>query len=994
MERDVIKDSADLEVYLFKTPEIYYHKKLVAMPYKKAEALLYYIIIEKHTTREQAATLVWENCEDSTAKKNLRHALYTIKKAFPIDIVISPDRQSLCLNPSLKIYCDYDDFIQNCKIGLYHGEFMSGFFVKNSYSYDEWQLFYRNKVRTFYLHILGEKLKEPEALSVSQAESFFEKYISQDPLEESAYYYMMKIYGENGLYYKGIRIYHQLKTLLYQELRVLPGKEISCLYEEFLEKDEERLREIKNVGHEKEKRQLRNLYRKFSGGNYENCLLTGESGVGKTYLLEQFLRQISEDSRIVFKVVCLENEQRINLQPWNVIMLQMVKAVKSRIIQTDEEYVRAAEDLFPVFLSEEGEDAFATDCTIPNSYIGIRNLFLRYILKISENNPLIIVFDNVQYMDPVSLDLLTLLIRREEKNLMLLMTGPEVWGDRMKEYFIPLVKEKYVEQIKIAPFSKPEVQNIIEYKLGKADLDPDFIDKIYKESRGNAFFLEMLLKEYSEGNLKREGTSSFRKLFQAQIDSLPKLERQVLEVISACQAWADLGTLEYILHRDSIELLEALDSLKEKEYIQEKQIEDQSHFIFNHGDMQKFVYEQLSFSKRNVLHEKLAEYTENQPAYDFAKKERLIYHYSICGNRQKALEYMIKSMAEYAGKYYELYPVFSSSCRKEDFQSFSLIRQCTKIEDELCELYQKDQNNIVYARLYILLQLTKAQYFIPQGYYEKGLDSVRKASITNEMFERDSLTKIRCMRFIIYYQLNIWKLEDTEKYLKESLYEARKEGFEQEYAITCRLYGLYYSMTGEFDKSMDFLRKSLEFFLNIPIKSRIYALNISACYNYMGEVMRKQKKLEEAVDFYQKAIKVCENNHCVCNAIIYTNMGRCRIAQGKEKEGRDAIYMAEEVYRDSFTLIGRSINKGYMSIFEAKAGNTERAAAFLKEAEESARQFGSPYSLGILHIHKAYLKEHFREDFQEILCEGEKAYREKARFYLDKIPGGYSTEAL
>ena len=55
------------------------------------------------------------------------------------------------------------------------------------------------------------------------------------------------------------------------------------------------------------------------------------------------------------------------------------------------------------------------DCTIPYSYIGIRNLFLKYILKISENYPLILVFDNVQYMDPMSLELLTLLIRREEK---------------------------------------------------------------------------------------------------------------------------------------------------------------------------------------------------------------------------------------------------------------------------------------------------------------------------------------------------------------------------------------------------------------------------------------------------------------------------------------------------------------------------------------------------------------------------------------------------
>lgn len=993
MEKDILRDSADLKVYLFKTPEIYFCGELVTMPYKKAEALLYYMIIEKRTTREHAAALVWDNCDDSTAKKNLRHALYTIKKVFHIDVIISPDRQSLCLNPRIKFYSDYDDFMENHNIDLYQGEFLSGFFVKNAYAYDEWLVFSRNKVQNLYLCILEEKLERQEDLTVRQAEELFEKYIAQDALEERVYYHMMKIYGDNGLYHKGIRIYHQLKSLLYKELKVLPGKELVSLYEDFLEKDKEKARDKTDVGHEKERKRLLEAYRRFRGGSPENLLLTGESGVGKTYLLEQFLSQIAKDDCLIFKAVCLENEQRIRFQPWNVLMLQMMKTVKDRKIQA-EDYTKTVEYLFPAFSSEEGENAFMADCTIPYSYIGIRNLFLKYILKISENYPLILVFDNVQYMDPMSLELLTLLIRREEKNLMVLMTGPEVWGGRMNEYFAPLIKEKYVEKINVTPFAKAEVKSIIENKLGKSNLTPGLIDRIYEESRGNAFFLEILLKEYSEGRLKDGGPSCFDKLFQVQMNTLPKLERQILEVISACQAWADFESLEYILHRDSLELLEALDGLKEKNIIQEKQTQGQSRFMFTHGDMQKYVHEQMPFSKRKVLHEKLAEFIEKQPSYDFTRKERLIYHYSISGNRKKVLEYTIRSMAEYAEKYYELYPIYSSSCRREEFQSCSLIEQCKEIEDELCGLYQQKQEDPFYARLYILLQLTKAQYYIPQGYYEEGLVCVRKASATNEMVGRDPLTRIRCLRFVIYYQLNVWKLEDTEKYLQESLEQAQKEGLDQEYAITCRLYGLYFSMTGEFDKGMDYLKKSLGFFLNAPIKSRVYALNISACYNYMGEAMRKQKKLEQAINYYQKAIKICESNHCSCNAIIYTNMGRCWIAMGRKAEGRKAIFMAEEVYNESFTLIGRSINKGCASIFEAEDGNKERAAALLKEAEKSAGQFASPYALGILNLHKAYLKRKFPEMFREILNQDERQYREKARACLDNIPGGYSTEEI
>src|SRR5699024_12823046 len=68
-------------------------------------------------------------------------------------------------------------------------------------------------------------------------------------------------------------------------------------------------------------------------------------------------------------------------------------------------------------------------------------------------------------------------------------------------------------------------------------------------------------------------------------------------------------------------------------------------------------------------------------------------------------------------------------------------------------------------------------------------------------------------------------------------------------------------ISGDFAKSMEYLRKSLAYFEGAPLKSRIYALNISACYNYMGEAMRKQKRFEEALDLYRQAVEICENNH-------------------------------------------------------------------------------------------------------------------------------------
>ena len=88
---------ARIEVYVLQTPKIYLDGAPVIFPYKKAEALLYYMAVEKHATRDRIAALLWDTCEESTAKKNLRHALYTIRKLLHEDCIISPDRQNLAL---------------------------------------------------------------------------------------------------------------------------------------------------------------------------------------------------------------------------------------------------------------------------------------------------------------------------------------------------------------------------------------------------------------------------------------------------------------------------------------------------------------------------------------------------------------------------------------------------------------------------------------------------------------------------------------------------------------------------------------------------------------------------------------------------------------------------------------------------------------------------------------------------------------------------------
>lgn len=117
---------------------------------RKAEALLYYLAVtERAHTRSAVAALLWPDMPEQNARKNLRDVIASLRKTVADLLVIS--HQTLAVNPDYlhtvdvavlsKILSDprgaaLDDLRE--AIGLYHGEFLEGFFVLNASPFDEW----------------------------------------------------------------------------------------------------------------------------------------------------------------------------------------------------------------------------------------------------------------------------------------------------------------------------------------------------------------------------------------------------------------------------------------------------------------------------------------------------------------------------------------------------------------------------------------------------------------------------------------------------------------------------------------------------------------------------------------------------------------------------------------------------------------------------------------------------------------------------------------
>ena len=122
-----------VKVKLFNTPYVLKDKEKVIFPFRKAEALFYYLCVNKQATRDELAALLWGDHDETSAKKYLRNAMYRIRKTLGLDIIISPQKQVVMINPDIEMKSDLSVFLSREIEGIdvYTGEFLKGFLVNN-----------------------------------------------------------------------------------------------------------------------------------------------------------------------------------------------------------------------------------------------------------------------------------------------------------------------------------------------------------------------------------------------------------------------------------------------------------------------------------------------------------------------------------------------------------------------------------------------------------------------------------------------------------------------------------------------------------------------------------------------------------------------------------------------------------------------------------------------------------------------------------------------
>ncbi len=242
---------ANVSLHLLGAPRLARDGKPIEPDTRKALALAAYLALTGTAHhRDELAALLYPDADQTHARAALRRTLSALKSALGAN-ALDIDRETVALPINHDTRVDVLEFRrlvqQNDRasltraVQLYQGDFLSGFTLRDSPAFDEWQFFETESLRKQLAAALEQLVTmyrdahETERGAYKQAIEYARRWLALDPLHEPAHRALMELYTRDGQRAAALRQYRECVRLLDQELGVAPLPETVELYRQIEE---------------------------------------------------------------------------------------------------------------------------------------------------------------------------------------------------------------------------------------------------------------------------------------------------------------------------------------------------------------------------------------------------------------------------------------------------------------------------------------------------------------------------------------------------------------------------------------------------------------------------------------------------------------------------------------------------------------------------------------------------------------------------------------
>jgi DNA-binding winged helix-turn-helix (wHTH) protein/predicted ATPase len=424
------------------------------------------------------------------------------------------------------------------------------------------------------------------------------------------------------------------------------------------------------VGRERALSRMQAWLEKVRAGERQIVFVSGEAGIGKTTLLDAFVRSIDVD-----RDVRIATGQCLEQYGTGEAYLPVLEAIRElcRLHPSVVDVLRAHAPMWllqmPSLVRAEDREAFGRDVSGATRERMLRELG-DALDALTAEAPLVLVLEDLHWSDYSTLDLISYLARqRGGARLMVVGTYRPAEliasGHPLKAVKQELVAKQQCEELPLEYLSEQAVAEYLAVRFPAHRFPGELAALIHDRTEGNALFMvntvdylvgEGLVAEDETGarltaeidRIKLGVPDSIRNLIENQIDHLEPREQRMLEAASVAGAEFSPYAVAAAFEEDEAAIESTCEELRRRhQFIRDSGLQTLpgglvvGRFSFVHAVYRSVFYERISAARRVLLHKRMAvrgEQVYGERASEIAAE--LAMHFERASDHAKAARYL------------------------------------------------------------------------------------------------------------------------------------------------------------------------------------------------------------------------------------------------------------------------------------------------------------------------------------------------------------------
>jgi DNA-binding SARP family transcriptional activator/tetratricopeptide (TPR) repeat protein len=625
-----------LNVALLGPPHIEYDGRPVHFDTRKAVALLALVSMsEQPLSRDRLAVMLWPDSDDERARGALRRTVSVTAAGVGDALVVS--RTTIALDES-KVGVDAVQFRRLLTAGdagslgkacaLYRGDFLTGFAVRDSPDFDDWQNStaddLRQRLSTALEVLVAARVAEGE---LDEALELARRWVALDLLHEPAQQATIRVLAMTGQRSAALRQYRECVRALADELGVAPLRETTALYDDvrsgrlagFTRPAPLAVRPAVSalppaeladdfVGRATQLAALDSALL-APGPAGRLVALVGETGSGKTRLVGELSARATRADTSTYVVRAHQGETNLPFTVLTDLLMQILRRRPAVADSVPSHVTPEIARLVPGFSSAAPVPSEAVTSTA-----GLTRLFSAVAITLvaasqeESGRPCVFVIDDVHWADDATLSVLGYVTNRlAELPLRLALTwAPENAGRLagLRAAVADAVADGFAAVLSVDPFGLAEIGALL--AASSTQLDPA---RLLVETRG----LPLLVMEYIRA--AQDGTvesppAGVRDLLESRIDAVHETTAQVVSAAAVLQGRFDADLVRAVSGRSDAETSDALDEAIRYRLLEESSAGTEGGSVaydFPFEALRRVVFERTTFARRRLLHGRAAD---------------------------------------------------------------------------------------------------------------------------------------------------------------------------------------------------------------------------------------------------------------------------------------------------------------------------------------------------------------------------------------------------